>query len=514
MKTKTDASMAWQACQAMVKAVCMALCLAVIPAIPCAAQQTRTSIVLAWAELEADGVDPEYEYARILVPRQLMAALSFISERYPTREEADAARFKTNQLALESARKAVAEARSQRDLKYLAIKDSARRASELLAAEESIKKAESALEGIKDTQGGDTAALPVSSSGPDAGPQGSGSKPPPGAQGAGPVQLTRWQGHADGSLLPAVLQPALVCAEKKLDLLLHGRLRQRGAYLAIELSLYVAALGRDVWTDTDYAFADGLEDSVAALVRPVATAVLGRPYSRVLLDISPPVADISVDGRQLAASPLIFHEAGTHELLARAIGFDSLRQTFTTEPGTDTVLEIALSVQPSVSQTLHSQPEGASIYIDGTRQGSAPFELSGAPYPRVARLSMPGYDDAQFVVRPGSMLETITLPLSLSDGKSFDERFDGKKDAFYHSLGWFVASLPLTVLSGGMFQTFYATNTEYSKIEPAKQDPAVIERLSGGYYAFQTAFWASAAVSLGLAVNAFIQLAFYLGSSQ
>lgn len=101
-----------------------------------------------------------------------------------------------------------------------------------------------------------------------------------------------------------------------------------------------------------------------------------------------------------------------------------------------------------------------------------------------------------------------------SDGLTFDVRFDKAKDRFYRSLGWLVASLPLPVLSGGLFQTYYTTANQYLADNPSSPDPAVVASIDARFYGWQAAFWTSTAISTGLAINAVLALIVYIGSAR
>jgi len=125
---------------------------------------------------------------------------------------------------------------------------------------------------------------------------------------------------------------------------------------------------------------------------------------------------------------------------------------------------------------------------------------------------MPGFDDVQIIVRPEELLDDRTVTLTPSDGRSFDERYDSGKDAFYHSLGWFVLSLPVAALSGGLFQTYYQTAESYLDVE--NKDDAIIRAINSSYNTAQTVFWVSAAASVGLAINAAFRLAQYIRSAR
>jgi len=485
-------------------AAIMAFSVAFLASVPCRAQTSvagstsGTSIVVAWAELGSAELGPELRNAAVLVPRQLMAALDFVDARYPGEEEVASALRRTTQSTLEAAKKAVADARARRDLVALSVRDPARRAADLLTAETALEKAEAALAlAVEKSQIILSSDQPVQT------------------DTAGSVAIVRWAEHANGSLVPVVDEPAAVCAARKIDLLVYGTIRPRGASLAIELSVYGAALDRVVWTGTDHAFADGLEAVVDSFVRPVAGALLGRPYARAEFRTSPPAADVYLDETVWVDADALYFEPGTHGVTVKAQGFETAVSSFQVEPGQDIVVEVALAEKPSDGFALVSDPPGAAVHFDGARVGFTPLDVPGSAYPRVARLSMPGYDEIQFVLRPGSTPDAAPVPLAVSDGFSFDDRFDDRKGAFYHSLGWFIVSLPVTVLSGGLFQTYFQSAEAYDDAyDDDERNPDVVAIIDHGFTTSQTVFWTSAAISLGFAVNAIIRLALYIGSAQ
>lgn len=479
-------------------AALIAFSFALLPLLPGYAQVADTSVVIAWAELGSDSLETEYSNAAVLVPRQLMAALSFVKLRYPGQEEINLVLRKAKESELEAARKALATARAQRDLKALSVRDPARKAAELLTADAAVAKAEASLSAALDTVSGRADVDPEIADKASISPV--------------PVILVPWAEHASGALLPAVDEPSVVCAEKKLDLLMYGRIRPKGTFLAVELALYDAALGRDIWRATDYAFADGLEDVVASFVRTVATALLGRPYARVEFRVRPAVANVYLDGTAWSEASILYFEPGLHEARAQADGFVKADSSFLVEPGFDAMIELKLAELPSAGLTLSSAPPGAVVHIDGAPAGLAPLDLPGAAYSRVARVSLPGYEDAQLVLRPQPLEDQLLVPLTVSDGLTFDNRFDRRKSGFYRSLGWFVASLPVTVLSGGLFQTYKQTGAAYA--EAGGSDLEVRKILVTGDYTSQAVFWTSVAASSGLAINAIVKLVQYIGSTR
>lgn len=460
-------------------------------------QVTATPMVIGWAELASEDPGTGYSNAAVLVPRQLLSSLSFVKVRYLSQETTDLMFRKVKENKLETVRNSVSKARAVRDLKALSIQDPARRAAELLSADASIATAEAALI-LALEKSADDAAQNLKTASAETG------KPTP-------TSLVLWAEHANGTLLPVVGEPAAVCAEKKLDLLVYGSIKPRGSFLAVELVLYDAVLGREIWRSTEYAFADGLEDVVSSFERPSAEAIMGRSYARVEFSVDPPVANLYLDGVVHTSAEILYFEPGSHEAQARAQGFEIADSVFLVEPGHDSVVPLILVEKPSVGLTLSSEPPGATVHIDGTQAGLVPLDVPGAAYPRVARLSLPGYEDVQLVLRPQSLDEQLLIPLAVSDGLSFDDRFDDRKGAFYQSLGWFIASLPLTVLSGGLLQTYNQTGEELNSVTPTQK---TLDSWQVGFNISNASFWAGAALSAGLMANAIVRLVLYIGSAR
>jgi len=471
---------------------------------PCHAQATVDSLTVAWAEFATGSAFDSLGAVGVLVPRQLAAALSFVSSRFCTAAETTAASQRTAADQLEAARDDVAKARRARDLVALSTGDHARRIADLAAAEGSVAKAERALAALLDSASRDSGP-------PVTGTDTASSHRQVAA--AAPRTLKMLAADTNGMLLKPPENPAQTCASKKIDMLVHGSIRMVGSFVAIDAALYLASVGRDVWNATEYAAPDGIDAAVTALARPLAEAMLGKPFSLIRYEVTPAYADMAIDGKPATDAIQLFFAAGTHEASARAPGFSSRSVSFDVEPGNDTTVELRLDPLDAVGFSISSQPEGARVHVDGAFVGQAPVAVPPAAYPRVGRISMPGYGDVQIIIRPDAILDDQNIIMVPSDGLIFDARFDKAKDKFYRSLGWFVVSLPLPVLSGGLFQNYYQTAGQYLADHPSP-DPAITESINSRFYGWQAAFWASAAISAGLAINAIISLIGYIGSAR
>ncbi len=466
---------------------------------PCAGQQTDQSLVVAWAQLDDAELDGNFLHATVLLPQELMRSLAFVAERYPSKEEFEAAQEKSRMSSQETARLAVAAARKRRDFVALTVQDEARRAAELLSAESAIRVAEAKLAELVSTP----EAKAVRGTGPL----------PDSVDEARSVTLVRWQKHLTGSLVDKVRDPAATCEKEKIDVLIYGSAGLTGNFISIDIAVYLASLGTVVWQGREYSSPDGLDSAAAAFTRPVAEAVLGRSYALATYAIKPPTAIVTIDGKTTNAASQLFLVDGEHEIRATAAGYEPESLSFRAQTGTDIVLDLNLEAQPSENFAISSEPPGASIHIDGEFAGVTPVEIEGTGFPRVARSSMPGYQDVQLIVKPDASPGDFQIHMTPSDGSSFNDRFDSSKDRFYTSLGFFVLSLPTTVISGGLFQTYYNASTAANDLYGESIDPVVVTRLNTGFYSTQAIFWVSAAASVGLAVNAIIRFIMYLNTS-
>lgn len=467
-----------------------------------AAEREPAVFKLAFARLDTvagrDGLAERLSWG---LPDGLRERLSFVDRRFALAEEADALDSAAALGERGRAARALAEALAARERASLNNRDPFKRATELRDAERKLKEVTQALSPF-------VAAPADGAARPDGAASNSGSAPPP-------RSLSYWKDASLGieaRLAPVVGDPAEFCRASSVDYLVYGKIDRLDGYFSVNLRLYSAAAGRELWSETHYAADDEFESVVDALERPLASAIFGRAYARLELSLFPPTARLLDEGGRPLSSGELFFEARTVEAVAAAPGYDSRLIRFRIEPGRELALRAALEPLPSPSFIVDSDPPGASLYLDGVLMGLTPLELPGFAGLRTLRLSLAGREDLSTAVQGSPPDGALRFGFAPPSGATQGERIAAAKDRFYEALGWFVLSLPVSTLSYGSFRMYY--DASLAAIDAGIDDPAAIARLDTSYTISQAVFWTSSAVSLGLAINAGVRLARYLRAAR
>jgi len=319
---------------------------------------------------------------------------------------------------------------------------------------------------------------------------------------------------ANASLSPVPLKSSVaeLATAEKLDMVVSGSVRRVGDYLAFDIVAWDRDLGAAVAKVVDYSAPDDLEALVERVLPALRAAIAGEAVRRVAIGTEPPDAAVSIidpagGERLLARSERVVYLYGPAErtVVARAPGFETLTLSLA-GAGDDERLLLSLKPVPQgPGLLLDSVPSGATVYIEGMKAGIAPLEVAQAPFPRLAEFRLEGYRPASFVLEPGQreapeprlVPETAVLPVTM----------EARRDSFYESLGWFVASLPLSVLSWQVYRSYYD-----AALLAGGSDPAYA-RLSFAAGASGVAFAASAGISVSLAGFSAFRLWHYIRSA-
>lgn len=440
-------------------------------------------LTIGWAELDVSDLEASHRHIALLLPALLQRALDFVGERYHIPSSV----LDAGIIELEAARAKVAKAQANLDRINIQVDIESQRYSELVRAERELNSALRELEKIESLEG---------SLSPDFGIPGI-------------YRLKNWS--AQRSLIEFSVDAAWTCKKNGLDILVFGKCSDAHSYLSVQLYLYIADSMDTFTIPLAYSAYDQMEELVQELSRPLATAIMGREYSRLVNRLEPLNAELYVNNKKWDFNTGIFYEKTSLELNAIASGYISTSRTIDIIPGQDAIIDFKLVEKAGSSFIVETEPEGASLFVDSVYMGVTPFLLDSSDYNRVFRLEMEGMESNTSIVRAGV---SLFPPVSLlpDEGKGFGGRFEKNKDAFYTSLGFFIISLPVSVLSYGVFKSWYNDLDELARIDGSLFSEEQVQSMLDKYYTAQTIFWISAVISGSLAVNSIIHLVKYINT--
>ncbi|HAE21497.1 MAG TPA: hypothetical protein DCG47_04120 [Spirochaetaceae bacterium] len=480
------------------------------------------ALTVGWSELDATQAPPQYGYLASSLPLLLRDATLFAGVRFlSTHEEALlAGRSREGELA--AAHKALLEALQKRDAIALQVRDPDRRRQELRLAENALSTArkrydELSLKGRYDSgiSHARESMAPDEGASQEAGTAtvASGASAAAVASATPARLLAPWKSTDGRNLLPAqgslstTAELAMLCAARGIDYLFYGSVKSAGGFLNLELALYSAALRDTIWRSVEYVAPDALDGLAELFIRPAAGALMGTSYARLFLETEPPNTAIRSEKGTAIVQGQLFFEESLMRLTLSAPGYDTEFVPLLIEPGSDFRLKAALNKRQRARFTIDSDSPGASVYLDGLFLGTVPLELEGFADTKVLRLTAPGKSELQLPLQGSPVSGSLILPALEELGIGYKARLSEAKDQFYDALGWFVVSLPVSVLSFGSFRMYYDAGAAAA---PIISDPEAIDSLNTRYIVSQSLFWTSSAVSAGLAVNAVIKLIRYI----
>ena len=229
--------------------------------------------------------------------------------------------------------------------------------------------------------------------------------------------------------------------------------------------------------------------------RRLCVFIAGRPYARLELTVTPDMATVKVNGRDLDATTrrLFLFEKSALLIVASAPGRNSVAANVELDVGEAKEVSFDLPLSSSGSATISTLPAGLPVYIDGMFAGLSPITAGLQGERSIVTTQTPEGEKAMVILPPSGNPVIILEPDS--SAKDAAALVDKRRDAFYDALGFFVLSLPATSLSYGLQTTFADAYIRGSE-----------ESMLGKYEAATISLGVCGAASLGLLVNVAIQL--------
>lgn len=151
---------------------------------------------------------------------------------------------------------------------------------------------------------------------------------------------------------------------------------------------------------------------------------------RLHVETEPPEAVVSIDGQQAGTSPYTGDVApGEHTLEVANDGYKTIQQQLQLDPGQQLSLKLALQ-QAQAGQVppllaVASDPQGASLFVDGRLIGPTPIKARSTPGPHEIKLALDGYISRTGRINlPDSRDFELRMAISLKPVRGVEEKHE------------------------------------------------------------------------------------------
>ncbi|MBL8967142.1 MAG: hypothetical protein JNG85_09035 [Spirochaetaceae bacterium] len=477
--------------------------------------------VVAVAPLSGPGVGAEAMPFLSNLPRLLAAGLSTLPPRFESEayraeaaaKVADRARFaagaalaaRLDELALRSLEPGVEPGR-----RAASVAEARRRADEAAKALAAVEEAIAAGRdpGAAPSGAAPSGALAAKASAPTGSQAGTAAGASTGGLPPGARPASLWEGHTEGRLYEAeaaatTAAPASLRA-KGISLLVGGRARPVGDYLALDIEGYDPLLERNLFSWRVYANPADPGTLARELAGRVETFVADRTFARLEIAADPAAAYLIADGRLLPEEERILYRFEPGLLSLRAAAPGRKTEALELELGLGERRDVSFSLEPAATGRVSvvTEPPDASLAVNGLPAGAAPAALELQGRRSVLAVSAPGRETTQAVL-PASGQAEIRVALLPEDGLGPGGRVEKAQRGFYGALGLLVLSLPATSI-------LYGVNNQYYEAATRSWDPNLVQAYNGSLTGLRIA----AAASVLLAANAIYRLAAYIDAAR
>lgn len=307
-----------------------------------------------------------------------------------------------------------------------------------------------------------------------------------------------------GELLPAVgAYPGAAIKGKKINLLIHGKVRALGGYVSVEVLAFDTALARDLASFKVYGDPDDPGPLAREIAARLASLVAGREFARITVRPTPDSATVSARGQDLYSQDRTYFafDSGSLDLEIKAPGYQTLEKRVDYHLGDSITLTVELSPASLGKVKVETLPPGLPVFLDGLPLGLSPLVASLAGASSVLASSDASGGLAETIVTPLGPESLVLVPSS--DSRTRGKLIASKRDRFYSALGLFVVSLPLTSLAYGLNSMYY--DAAYRSGDSG---------LANLYYLSGLGLGGAAALSAGFGVNAIVCLVRYISSTE
>ncbi len=288
----------------------------------------------------------------------------------------------------------------------------------------------------------------------------------------------------------------------KISALITGSLEDIAGYMYVTVQVET---GIDTLSFTSVAEAGSYEDIetlVTSLTARLIPEIANSKTVHLRIALQPDDASLFVDGRLVTdASIPVAVFSGTHVINASAAGYASAEKKAVFDSADTFAVTIALEKENLVSVSFNTAKISGSLFMHIRYFGETPLTITVPPLPAIGEL-VAGDIHTYFIFAPDRLTGKDNLAMTVKpNGITTEKRIASQRSVLYWSLGALYLSLPLSMLSAGIYNNMYQAYVD-DKLPLTKSTVNGINNWS------QIAI-VTRGISIGLGLNTVFQLVRY-----
>ncbi|MBN2351829.1 MAG: PEGA domain-containing protein [Spirochaetales bacterium] len=263
----------------------------------------------------------------------------------------------------------------------------------------------------------------------------------------------------NGQLFPAPPFSALqYCDEIGVDALLWGSVEEIQGYLYCELYLFDRIMEKNVFTFKEAGKPQELFESLDKSVPALITAIVGREWADLLVDVEPTFSYIKINGAFAGMGTVEIPDLPPGEITLdiESPGYKSLREKTRVANLELKSLKYHLEKSEEKFIVVNTLPPSANVYFNSLWMGTTPLVAEMPAILTRLEIRLEGFQNVYERIGPAAAATlNIALVKTVID---YDALKSSKRWRYYTSLAAFILSVPFPAFSYGLMRDFYDAN--------------------------------------------------------
>ncbi len=262
------------------------------------------------------------------------------------------------------------------------------------------------------------------------------------------------------------------------DLIIKGSMEKLDEWIYLQILIKNNILGTETTIYESVSSPDTIPEIIPEIINKLKTAVIGRPWASLTFELVPKDSNISVmmDNEQIPYRSLQFLYPGVYHIEIKNLGYISRIFKIELKQFETRILPVSLEEEKNITISVQSFPSGADLYFGASWVGKTPVLIENPIAPALLILKLEGYNDRKIVYKDNKRdIQIFMRP----DIINVEKNISSKRDEFYKSFGYFMLSIPISMVSYGISSDYaYAYDREVNKSPETDR----LMRLSNSWY--------------------------------